>query len=407
MNTDRSPGNMEAVPAGGAARRSGRGTPARRRSLYGPVAAIVPAHNEGVAILVTIASLLAALPRRDIYVFADACSDETVPLARSLLPMRNVINHRENVGKSRGVETTLNTHIYPRGYAYVTVIDADTTIRPDYVEAALATLAERQVACVAGRVEVRRAPVSLFALYRTCIYWFFQAIVKRLQSGINAVTIAPGTATVWRVDVLREMTFDHRMSTEDFSLTAQVHRRHLGKIKYAPGAVAVTEEPHTLQSYRRQSYRWSRAWWESVRRYRLGLAWLRLDGAAPRLSAVDVFTALFVIGMYGFWLRLLLLPILFFWHPGVGPGVLIPSAPVAVRNELLVQCAVLLAPFLIASVATRNVRIALFAPALIAIALLDMIISVQAFFSVARSLYRHGPGGSLASVWASPARAAR
>ena len=51
----------------------------------------------------------------DIYVFCDNCSDTTAEIARRYVPAANVVEGRQQMGKSRGLEYILNTAVYPHG----------------------------------------------------------------------------------------------------------------------------------------------------------------------------------------------------------------------------------------------------------------------------------------------------
>ncbi len=375
--------------------------------IAGTAAAIVPAHNEEAVIEATILSLQRAFEAKDIFVFADGCTDDTVHVARRHLPAGNVIDHRQNVGKSRGLQAMLAAFVYPRRFEFVTIMDADSTVEPNFLEESLRVLRRPEVACTVGRVNTASYPHHIYGVYRAYMYWVWQSVVKRIQSFLHASTIASGTSTTWKTGVLRQLEMDHAMTTEDFNLTFQVHRRRLGKIKYVSSAVVWSEDPHTFRAFRKQGYRWSRAWWESVRRYRVGLKWLRFErGAWVGFNAVDIFTALLVFGMYGFWFRLFILPILL-WHPiDLNFEFYFPSTRRAILVQMAFQYAALILPFLIVALITRQYRIFTYLPVMLALSVVDLLISLRALLSVLRHLYRTDARGGEASVWASPERMA-
>lgn len=365
---------------------------------------MVIAHNEEAVIANTIDSLLGTFSRHDIYVFADGCSDRTVSIARRRLPRENVVDHQANIGKSRGLEFILHNRIFPASYEFASVIDADSTIAPTYVRECLHIFRSPDVAAVVGKVHSSAYPQNIYSIYRAYVYFLWEEVVKRIGSIVNAVTVASGTSTTWRVSVLRQLTFDHALSTEDFGLTFQLHRRHLGKVKYASSAVVESQDPGTLSSLLRQSYRWSRAWWESVRKYRIGLKWISLHRGYPTLSTVDVLVAVLVVGTIGFWFRILSLPLLFLHPVDLDFEFLFPSTRRAVLVHALFQYSLLLAPYLVVGVLSRRFQILLFWPTLLLLAILDFLISLRAMASVARRLYRPGarsPGGA---AWVSPTR---
>ncbi len=391
---------------------SGSGQPARREPPIvkipreGTVAVLVAARNEETGIEDTIRSLLAAVHASDIYVFADQCTDATVEIARQYLPEANVIDHPTNVGKSRGLQYLLTHRVYLRNYRFVAVIDADSAIEPDYVVECMKVMRNKGTVGVVGKVITSNYPQNIFAVYRSFVYFVWEEIVKRLGSVVEAMPIASGTSTMWRVSALRRIEFDHRFSTEDFYITFQVHRRRLGMIKYASSAVVYSQDPPTFRSYRRQVYRWARAWWEGLRRYRVGLRWFRFEGWKPvGVRAIDILAAVLVFGAFGFWLRLFSLPV-FLVHPvDVGVDVVVPGSREAAARLLLFQLLVLVAPFFIVAAITRRWHIALWWPALAALMVVDLVMSVRALGSVLVSLYPKTKGGS-AGAWVSPDRLA-
>ncbi|MFN8556506.1 MAG: glycosyltransferase family 2 protein [Dehalococcoidia bacterium] len=397
-----------ALPAPGAAEEPRIG---HRRGPYIPpntVAVIIPSHNEEAVIAATLKTVMRAYRPEDIYVFCDGCTDATVTIARRYLPYDNVIDHKQNIGKSRGLEYTLNNYIFPRGYKYVTITDADTTMEADFLVNTLKVLRRKDVACAVGQVRSRWYSNNLIAVYRTYMYFLWQMVYKRMQSLTNSISIACGCSTTWKTRVLQQLEFDHRMSTEDFSLTIQVHRKRLGKIKYVPGSVVWTQEPFGIASYRKQTYRWTRAWWESVRKYRVGLHWLRLKNGLPvGLSVLDVSTFLLTFDFWMFFASVLLLPLLLIRPVDLHLWWFSLNSRPAILFALAWQYGTIVMSALIVSILTRKPRIFFYSPAFIFLMYLDIIVGVQAITSTIRSLYRRAPRrheAREASIWVSPER---
>lgn len=372
------------------------------------VSVVIPAHNEESVIGATLRSVLRAYDRRDVFVFCDACTDNTVAICRRYLPAANVIDHTVNIGKSRGLQYMFENYIYPNGYVYVSIIDADTTMEPEFLVETLKVLRNKDVACAVGQVKSRWYAGNLVSVYRTYVYTMWQMFYKRLQSLTNSITIASGCSTTWKTRVLRQLEFDHRMSTEDFSLTMQVHRKRLGKIKYVSSAKVWTQDPFTVMSYRKQSYRWDRAWWESMRKYQVGLKWVGFEKGLPtHLSILDVSTFLLMFDLIVFMISLLVLPLMVV-HP---IPVDIVFFKVSSRSGALYMlgthfASVIVSAALVALLARRP-RILLYSPAFIFLMYLDTIVSLQALFSTMRRQYRMAQapaGGKEESVWKSPER---
>jgi poly-beta-1,6-N-acetyl-D-glucosamine synthase len=367
----------------------------------GRTAIIVPAHNEEGVIGATLDSIAAAHDLSDVYVFCDACTDGTAEIARTFLPAANVIDHRVNIGKSRGLQYVVEHIIVPAGYDYVAVIDADTTIRPDFFRRAIPILQREGVAAVTGQVKSRRY-ANPFAVYRTFVYAIWQAVFKRTQSFLGSVIIASGCSTVWKVDVLDRLDFDHRMSTEDFSLTIQVHRRRLGAIRYASDAVVWTQDPFGLRAYYRQSYRWSRAFWESMRRYRVGFCWIGIRRKPLRPSLLDISALLLLALVFSYALALFVTPLLIVRPVAIDAGFLTLDTRSEYALWLGMQYTLVASLVFLVGVEARRPSMVFYSPLIIALIYLDILIATLALLDVTRSLYRRG--STETSAWRSPAR---
>jgi len=374
----------------------------------GACAAIIPAHNEAAVIAATLRSMMGVYHPEDIYVFCDNCSDRTAAIAREHLPERNVLIGATQLGKSRGLEYVLKTYIFPRDYQYVTIIDADTTVAPQFLQSTLKTLRYKDIACAVGQVRSRWYANNLIAVYRTYVYTVWQLVYKQLQSLTNSISIASGCSTTWKTRVLKQLEFDHRMSTEDFSLTMQVHRKRLGKIKYVRAAVVTTQEPFSIASYRKQMYRWDRAWWEAVRKYQVGLRWFHLRRGLPvGVSVIDVSSALLTLDIFAFMLTVFAMPLLLLHPLPIHLWFLDVHSRAAVLSVLATQYGAVVLTALVVSVVTRRARVFLYSPLFLFLLYLDIFVAIRAVGSTVRTQYQRqnrSVGKADASIWISPER---
>jgi len=117
-----------------------KGNPERQpNSNRPPLAVLVPAHNESVSILPTLADILAEIgPRDRLLVVADNCSDDTAEVARSA--GAEVIERRddENRGKGHALDYGIR-HLSGAAPEVVIIVDADCRLE----KGAIDTLAER------------------------------------------------------------------------------------------------------------------------------------------------------------------------------------------------------------------------------------------------------------------------
>lgn len=373
----------------------------------GVAAAVIPAHNEEAVIAATLRSVVGVYHAEDVFVFCDNCNDQTAEIARRFLPDGNVIIGKQQLGKSKGIEYVFRNHVFPSSYLYVTVIDADTTIEPTFLSASLRVLRRKGVAGVVGQVKSRWYPTNLVSVYRTFLYTFWQTVLKRLQSGANCVLIASGCATTWKTRVLKQCEFDPRLSAEDFSLTLQAHRRRLGKVKYVPGAVVWTQDPFSISSYRKQMYRWNRAWWEGVRKHRLGVSLVRFQGVRPvGISILDISACFVLFDTLCFIASLFVLPIMLIHPLGVHTVFTQFSTRQSVLEAIAWQFGTIMALATFVAVVTRKPRIAIYSPLFIPLLYVDLATNLKALFSTVRRLYLvpASKDGRTASMWISPER---
>ncbi|MGD0609717.1 MAG: glycosyltransferase family 2 protein [Streptosporangiaceae bacterium] len=77
---------------------------------------------------------------------------------------------------------------------------------------------------------------------------------------------------MYRTTVLPDITINPTgLVIEDFNMTFEIHRKHLGRVGFTVGAKAVTQDPATLHDYIKQTKRWTLGLWQTVRRHRLHL----------------------------------------------------------------------------------------------------------------------------------------
>src|SRR5205823_656630 len=102
-------------------------------------------------------------------------------------------------------------------------------------------------------------------------YGLSHRVYKQAQNKMRTITVAPGSSSLYRSDVLRELDFGNQTLTEDFDLTLQIYRRKLGRVVYAPRAKVITQDPPTLKDYWNQVMRWYTGFWQNVFMHRIYL----------------------------------------------------------------------------------------------------------------------------------------
>ena len=110
--------------------------------------------------------------------------------------------------------------------------------------------------------------------HRSRIYALTQRLLKYGQTWrrTNATHIVPGFASMYRTSVLPNITINPTgLVIEDFNMTFEVYRKHLGRVGFTVSAKAVTQDPDTVHDYIKQTKRWALGLWQTVRRHRLHL----------------------------------------------------------------------------------------------------------------------------------------
>lgn len=244
---------------------------ARKRKL----ALLLPAHNEELIIATTIQSALkAGMSREDIYVSDDGSGDKTRREALALLPRKNVLSSPKG-GKARAIIRGIKKFHIEERYIWVHVADADSVFSSNYFRIFRRNLNAKKYAVALGFVQSLRG--NWISTYRAFIYTFGQHIVRRIQSWFGMISVFPGAITCFRTDIIKDLDFTAHSLTEDFDITLQVHRKHLGNIRFVPEAVNYTQDPLTLHDFCKQNLRWQRGFFQGVAKYRVGTKFSRVD----------------------------------------------------------------------------------------------------------------------------------
>lgn len=262
------------------------------------VAVVIPAHNEEIALPKCIAALKAIIPARQIYVASDGSRDATVAIARAA--GCRALDIQPNGGKARAIDKAISHYRLCDRYQAVLIQDADSEIDRHYFEHALPLFDDPKVAVVAGHVLSRwreqRWPSldMLYAAYRTRLYRILQTAFQYGQSWkwTNVSYIAPGFASIYRTTALRQIDITAPgLVIEDFNMTFEVQHKGLGRVAYSPKARCSSEDPFTLNDYRKQVQRWYLGFWQTVLRHGIWPSrfWLSLGGLLAELLVISLF----------------------------------------------------------------------------------------------------------------------
>ncbi|WP_019135481.1 glycosyltransferase family 2 protein [Cellulomonas massiliensis] len=273
---------------------------------------LIPAHDEEAVIDGTLASLRAQTrPPDDVLVIADNCADHTVEAA--LAAGVRVVETVGNTEKKAGALNQELARLLPTATPgdVVLVMDADSTIDPEFLEVAMGLLEEDPDLMAVGGLFYGEPGGRLVGQCQRNEYSRYQRLVARR---LNRVFVLTGTASVIRTYALDAVArargplipgppgqvYDTVALTEDNELTLAL--RSLGaRMTSPPQCIVTTEIMPTWRDLWRQRQRWYRGALENIGAYGLTRAtlryWLQQLGLSYGVVALYSFLALFAITM--------------------------------------------------------------------------------------------------------------
>lgn len=244
------------------------------------VTVIVPAHDEAGEIEQTISALQSQSRSPDtIVVVADNCSDDTAALAAR--HGADVITTVGNTGRKAGAINQALSILMPdlSDDDAVMIMDADTSLSPTWIAAALKALADPRVGGVSGTYLGEPGTGLLRQCQRN---EFVRASRLQYRRRPGSVWCLSGTGTMARAAVLRQIAqqrgallpgqpgdvYNPSSVTEDFELTMAL--KHLGYRCVIPMACdSITEVMPSVRTWFNQRLRWQLGTLESLREYGL------------------------------------------------------------------------------------------------------------------------------------------
>lgn len=246
----------------------------------------------------------------DVYLVDDASDDATAAVAAE--NGATVLSLHENVGKPAAIYRLVQEEALLDRYDYIAILDDDTVVAPDFVAECLASFREG-VVIVTGKTLSRkprswRSSLNPLLAARAFAYWRYQVALRRGQSALGVMNCISGSNSMFTADVLRAVIRpDTPYIVDDTFWTMEVQRRKLGRIVYAPRAVAAVCDPTTLRDWYKQNLRWLWGSFQGIHGHKVGRSFTRFDILTLGLM-VD--WALYVVGQPVFIFAL------FFFHPG-------------------------------------------------------------------------------------------
>lgn len=253
------------------------------------ITVLVPAHNEEQALPITLGALAAQTRKPDrVIVVADNCTDRTPQIAREMgyEAFETVDNQHKKGGALNQVLTALLPTAGPRDV--VLVMDADTSLGPEFIEAAAGRLeADPELAAVGGLFYGEDGG-GILGQFQRNEYTRYSVQIRQRRGRVFVLT---GTATMFRAEALLDVAaargvyipgepgkvYDTAALTEDNELTLAL--KSLGATMVSPQeCYVVTEIMPTWRNLWTQRQRWQRGALENLSAYGVTGATVRYWG---------------------------------------------------------------------------------------------------------------------------------
>jgi cellulose synthase/poly-beta-1,6-N-acetylglucosamine synthase-like glycosyltransferase len=325
--------------------------------------AVIPAHNEEQEIGATLTALMQQVAASNIVVAADNCTDATVEIARGMGV--TVIETVGNTDKKAGALNQIVSRILPdlSDDDSILVLDADTTMAPNFVATARRSLAADPNRGAVGGIFTGRDAKGWLEIAQANEYARYAREVER----IRRVMVLTGTASLIRVAALRDVAqargtlvpgvrgdiYDRTALTEDMELTLALTT--LGWSLASPAAcLTTTQLMPDVKALVQQRVRWYRGALDNVRTYGWTPVTKRYIGQQVMLAIGAFAMALYVtvmvvdaglglLGISPFWLSVGLLfaieRVVTAWRAGVKGRLLAAAILPELGYDLILQYA--------------------------------------------------------------------
>jgi cellulose synthase/poly-beta-1,6-N-acetylglucosamine synthase-like glycosyltransferase len=271
---------------------------------------LVPAHDEALTIEATLESLWSQTrPPDKVVVVADNCTDETADLARGR--GAEVFTTVDNADKKAGALNQALSRLFDDADArdVVLVMDADSTLAPEFLETAMSRLEADPDLIAVGGLFYGEPGLGLVGQLQRNEYTRYQRYISRR---LGKVFVLTGTASLFRTFALKAVAdcrgellpgdpghvYDTLAMTEDNEMTLSL--KTLGAKMVSPMQChVVTEVMPDWRALWRQRMRWQRGALENIGAYGLTRAtvryWLQQIGIGYGTIALNAYLLLMLI----------------------------------------------------------------------------------------------------------------
>jgi hyaluronan synthase len=243
--------------------------PPRDAGLEPTIAIVVPAFNEGNAVVRTIDACctLAYPPEKvDVVAINDGSTDDTwaqMNLAAARYPGRVTCI---DLGYNQGKRAAMAAGIRATNAEILVFVDSDSMPAPWAVRKLVQGFADPKVGAVSGLTYIRNANTNVLTHMQAASYYVSFQLLKAAESVVNAVSCASGCFAAYRRSAVMPILeqWEHQtlfgrpwLHGDDRALTNMVLRRW--KVIYDSEAEVWTEAPEHYRKFFKQQLRWQKS----------------------------------------------------------------------------------------------------------------------------------------------------
>ena len=250
-------------------------------------------------------TILADLGAIEVIVIDDGSTDRMRDVALDLRregKIDKVLRLADRGGKSAAVNLGLSSCTGD----IVVIADIDTTFDRSAFAEIIGYFADPRVGAVSGNIGVRNARVSLITRHQAIEYAVSISLGRSIQDVLGILSIVSGAFGAFRRSAIEEVGGQDVEVGEDADLTMKL-RRAGWRIRFAPGAHALTDVPETVSALIAQRLRWDRG---------LITIWMRKFRGVfdPRQSTFRLIDVVSLADVLGFQVLLaFMFPVYLFW----------------------------------------------------------------------------------------------
>jgi poly-beta-1,6-N-acetyl-D-glucosamine synthase len=201
-------------------------------------------------------TILADLGAIEVIVIDDGSTDRMSEVALQL-QREGMIDKVLRLGDRGGKSAAVNLGLSSSTGDIVVISDIDTTFDRSAFAEMMGYFADPRVGAVSGNIGVRNAHVSLITRHQAIEYAISISLGRSIQDVLGILSIVSGAFGAFRRSAIEEVGGQDVEVGEDADLTMKL-RRAGWRIRFAPGAHALTDVPETVSALIAQRLRWDR-----------------------------------------------------------------------------------------------------------------------------------------------------